>query len=116
MVMAKKKSSQSPIPPAERLNKLIQEALGVARTARRHRKSLAGDNFYGNKLAELRADAVGAFRQLKEPTAGDAAALAELIEGIFDGATSPDQRLAAARETSFSLRTSWRQEPQADEP
>lgn len=110
----KRKPARSPAVPVERLNQLIQEALRVARIARRHSKSLSGDNFYANKLAELRVDAIGVFRQLKEPTAGDAAALAELIEVVFGDSTLPDKRLAAARETSFTLQTSWRQQPEPD--
>jgi hypothetical protein len=45
--------------PTETLDALVQEALAVARKARRNRKSLKGDNFYGNKLAQLRTVATG---------------------------------------------------------
>ncbi len=36
--------------PSAALDALAQEALKVVKKARRHQKSLAGDNFYGNKL------------------------------------------------------------------
>jgi hypothetical protein len=75
--------------------------------ARKHSKSLRGDNHYGNKLAELRADATSAYRQLVARSAGDSTALAELIEAVFSPDTSRDRRLEAARELSVSLRTTW---------
>jgi hypothetical protein len=95
--------------PSQTLDELVQEALAVARKARRHRHSLSGDNFYGNKLAQLRADATNAFSELSEATVGDTSALAELIEGVFSADTTKDRRVAASRELSHALRTKWKQ-------
>jgi hypothetical protein len=90
--------------PAVLLDELAKQALEVAKKARRHRKSLSGDNFYGNKLVELRLDAATAFEEINEQSTGDVAAIAELIEVIFEAATARNDRLKACRELSFSLR------------
>src|SRR5262245_61120084 len=90
------------------LEDLAKQAIEVAKKARRHHKSLSGDNFYGNKLVDLRLDAASAFEELSEQSAGDTTALAELIEAIFAAPTSKEDRLNAFREVSFSLRTTWR--------
>lgn len=95
--------------PAGHLEAFAQEAIHVARKARVHRKNLASDNFYGNKLAQLRTDAANAFRELTSQSAGDTSALAELIEAIFAPHTSREERLTAFREFSFALRTTWKQ-------
>ena len=94
--------------PIAVLERMVHEALDVAKKARRHRKSLAGDNFYGNKLANLRADAANAFRDLSSQSAGDVSAMAEMIQTVFSAATPDAERIAAARELSFALRTTWR--------
>jgi hypothetical protein len=85
----------------------------VARKAKRHRKSLGGDNFYGNKLAELRADATNTFRQLASRSAGDSSALAELVEAAFSHSTDHPRRMETIRELTFALRTTWREPPDA---
>src|SRR5262249_2327869 len=90
------------------LEDLAKQAVEVAKKARRHHKSLSGDNFYGNKLADLRLEAASAFEEFNAQPAGDTAALAELIEVIFAPTTSKEDRLNAFRELSFSLRTTWR--------
>lgn len=60
--MAKPKG-RAPASVSERLDRLAQEALSVAKKAKRHRKSLAGDNFYANKMATLQTDATNAFSE-----------------------------------------------------
>jgi hypothetical protein len=95
--------------PGAALDVLVDEALRLTRKARKHRNNLKGDNFYGNKLAKLRADATNAFADLADATAGDTSALAELIEAVFSAATSAPDRLDAARELSYTLRTSRKQ-------
>ena len=102
----KRKRGNADSPPAS-LDALVQRALDVTRTALRNAQSLTGDNFYANKLVELRADATNIFRQLSSQSAGDSSALAELIELVFDPTTRSQDRLNAAREISFSLRTMW---------
>jgi hypothetical protein len=101
--------------PAGDLESLVNQALAVAKKARKHRKRLAGDNFYGNKLAELRADATNAFRRLAARSAGDSSALAELVEVVFATATSSSDRLDTARELTHALRTTWRTTPPTEE-
>ena len=98
--------------PAEQLDRLAQEALALSKKARRHRKNLSGDNFYGNKLANLRADATSAFRQLSVRSVGDSSALAELVETAFSATAEREKRLSATRELTLALRTAW--QPQAD--
>lgn len=102
--------------PAASLEALAHHALQIAKKARKHKQNLARDNFYGNKLAELRADAANAFRELSAQSIGDTTALAELIESVFGTATPAPNRLASVRELVFALRTTWRQTTPAAVP
>jgi hypothetical protein len=107
--MARRRSA-APVeaPPAQRLELLVQDAMGVARKARKHRQNLAGDNFYANKLAALRADATNLFRDFSSTSAGDASALAESLDGVFAPHTPAKQRTVLARDMVYSLRTTWK--------
>jgi hypothetical protein len=93
------------------LEQAVRQALVITKKARKHRQNLALDNFYGNKLAELRADAANAFRDLQSRSAGDTTAMAELIQTVFAADTDAKKRIQAARELTFSLRTTWRNQP-----
>lgn len=95
--------------PAARLEGLAQQAVHIAKKARRHRQNLANDNYYGNKLAELRADAANAFREMSSQTVGDTTALAELTEAVFAAQTAAGNRLSSSRELAFALRTTWKE-------
>jgi hypothetical protein len=101
--------AHEPDAPASQLETLAKQALDTAKMARRHRRSLSGDNFYGNKLANLRLDAASAFGEFSEQSTGDTTAVAELIEAVFSVTTPKDARLSAFRELSFSLRKTWRE-------
>lgn len=94
---------------ASRLDALAQQALKLAKKARKHRQNLANDNYYGNKLAELRTDATNTFRELSSQSVGDTTALAELTETAFGTQTTSTDRLAAVRELAFALRTTWKE-------
>ena len=98
------------------LEELVNRALRLCKTARRNNKSLRGDNHYSNKLVELRADATNTFRELTSQSAGDAAALAEMIQTVFGADTENRKRNDAAKELVFSLRTTWRQSTAHDQP
>lgn len=102
---------------SENLEILAKEAISVSKKAKRNRKSLSGDNFYGNKLATLRSDATNAYRRLTGLTSGDSSAIADLVERIFDGNTAPMERALAYRELTHGLRTIWKETvfPQVDE-
>lgn len=106
--MARKRVAAAASPGAI-IESAVHGALEVARKARRHSKNLAGDNYYGSKLLELRASAANAFRDLSPESPGDTAALAELIERVFAPATNLKDRLAASRELTLALRTTWKQ-------
>jgi hypothetical protein len=95
--------------PSIRLDRLAYEALEVSKKARKHRKNLNGDTFYGNKLANLRTDATILFSELSSHPIGDTSALAELVETSFSADTAQKDRLAAVRELSHALRTKWKQ-------
>jgi hypothetical protein len=97
--------------PAGRLQQLAQEALDLVKTARRNRKSLGGDNFYGNKLATIRADATNAFSELSASSAGESSTIAELVDTVFASGTEKKARVAAMQELSHNLRTKWRSTP-----
>lgn len=107
----------STLTASERLGQLAREAIATTKKAKRHRKSLDGDNFYANKLATLRADATNAFRDLAPTTAGDSAAIAELLQIVFSPSADAKARNNATQELSYNLRTTWRSAaaPQEDE-
>ena len=107
--MAKFASNES---PASRLEALAQQALHLAKQARKHKQNLANDNFYGNKLAELRADATNAFRELSSQSVGDTTTLAELSETAFAAQTIASVRLTSVRELVYALRTTWKESSQ----
>jgi len=94
---------------AASLESLSHQALYIAKKARKHKQNLARDNFYGNKLADLRADAANVFRELSSHSVGDTTALAELTEAVFAAHTTAADRLEAARELVFALRTTWKE-------
>jgi hypothetical protein len=106
--MARKKLSPTSSTSVDSLERLVQHALAITKTARRNRKSLFGDNHYANKLAELRADATNLYRELNPVSAGDSSALAEMLETVFAPKTVAKDRASAARDLIFSLRTTWR--------
>ncbi|MEO5722119.1 MAG: hypothetical protein ABIR71_11695 [Chthoniobacterales bacterium] len=103
-----KKGAESSNSPSEVIEELARAALDVAKKARRHHQNLTGDNFYGNKLATLRADATNAFRALSSASVGESSALAELVESVFAATTDVKRRTAAFQELVHSLRTTWR--------
>lgn len=96
------------IAPAKRLALLAQEAVAVAKKARKHKQNLSGMGFYANKLAELRVAATNAFTDLKSGSAGDTSALAELVSTAFSSKIQIKGRAEAERELSYSLRTTWK--------
>lgn len=100
--------------PQDLIAELAKQAEGIARTARKHNKSLNGSNFYGEKLAELRTDATNAFRQLASGPVGDVSVLTELLETSFSPSAAPEDRRDAVRELRFQLKTKWaKAEPSA---
>jgi hypothetical protein len=107
-VATSRRTAQEPA-PAVALEALAEEARSVAKKTKKHHQNLARNNFYGNKLAQLRTDASNVFRELTSQSAGDAAALAELMQAIFAPETPSQRRLEASRELSYALRTTWRQ-------
>jgi hypothetical protein len=107
--VAKKAVANGAESPAEKLQEYVQSALKVAKTAKRNRAGLKGDNHYGNKLATLRSDAANILTVLQSNTTGNTSALAELIQAVFDADVQPRQRLEASRELLHMLKTTWRQ-------
>jgi hypothetical protein len=106
--MSARRSNDDADSAAAVLEHLAKQAVDTAKKARKHRASLSGDNFYGNKLANLRLGAARAFEEFAAQSTGDAVAVAELIGAIFDPSTAQRERLNAYRELSFSLQTTWR--------
>jgi hypothetical protein len=101
------KKKQRNLPGPQALEVLVQSAIDVAKKAKRNGKSLTGDNFYANKLVDLRSEATNLFRELDSPTAGDTSAMAEMIETAFSPKTIPKTRTEVAKELIFALRTTW---------
>ncbi len=98
--------------PVQRLQQTVDAAVLVARTARRHRASLKGLNFYADKLAKLRIDATVIFKELGEPSVGDISAIAEMIGLTFAPDTDVRKRVSVARELVHELLTTkWKSTP-----
>lgn len=98
--------------PVQRLVAMVDDAIGVARTAHRNRASLNGLNFYADKLAKLRTEAALAFKDLGEPSLGDISAVAELIQLTFEPTTDLRKRVSTARELTHELQTKkWKSAP-----
>ncbi len=106
--MARRRGVSKAAAPTDALADLTKRAVDLAKTARRNRANLSGDNYYANKLAELRADATNLYRELAPVTPGDSSALGEMIERVFRASTAPKTRAENARELLFSLQTTWR--------
>jgi hypothetical protein len=101
---ARSQSGDQDATPASLLQDLSQQSLEVAKKARRHRKSLSGDNHYGNRFADLKSRATEAFEQLAALSTGDATTLAELIAVVFHPNTAAADRLRNQRELTSALR------------
>jgi hypothetical protein len=98
--------------PVQRLQQIVDEAIVVARTARKNRASLNGMNFYADKLAKLRTDATLVFGELGEPSVGDISAVAEMIQLTFAPDTDIKKRVPVARELTHELQTrKWKSSP-----
>lgn len=93
--------------PQDVIADLARKAVELVRTAKKHKQSLTGSNFYAEKLVRLRTDATIAFRQLASDDVGDVSALAELIETAFAPSVAVDKRRDAVRDLDFQLKTKW---------
>jgi hypothetical protein len=102
--------------PPDVIAELAKDAEVVARTARKHRQSLGGSNFYAEKLAALRVDATNAFRQLSSADVGDVSVLTELLDTSFSPSATSSARRDAVRELCFQLRTKWAKAAPAPPP
>lgn len=91
------------------------EALGVAKMAKKHGKSLSGSHPYAGKLARLKTQATVALRELGG-VGRDTSTLAPLVEACFSSNTDPKARLAAKRDLEHHLTTGWAQPAPAAEP
>jgi hypothetical protein len=107
--MAEAAESQKTFGPQDRIATLVDQAVAVARTARRNSRSLSGNNYYANKLAELRTEATNASRELPDRGDQETAAFAQLVEVCFSASVSLEERLTTKRELLFQLRTAWKE-------
>jgi len=95
----------------EHLGELAHEATRLAKTARRHAKSLTGANFYANKMADLRADATNLCKRLSKKSVDDPTRLCELAQKVFSPDCAAADRAAAAGDLRFALKTNWANAP-----
>jgi hypothetical protein len=107
--MAAAAESQKAFGPQDRMATLVDQAVALVRTARRNSRSLSGNNYYANKLAELRAEATNASGELPDRGVRETAAFAQLVEVCFSPSGTLEQRLKAKRELLFQLRTAWKE-------
>jgi len=96
-------------PPDIQLQHLVEKTIDVAKRARRNRASLSGLNFYADKLAKLKTDAVVCFQQLRDPSVGDISAMAEMVAVVFAADTNYKRRVELSRNLLHELKTKkWR--------
>jgi hypothetical protein len=107
--MAKKLSA------SERLESLVEDSWTSIKKARKHRKSLAGDNFYAEKLAAQRSTATNLYKEMSVYNVGDVTTLAEMIEVVFSPDTDFDDRRTASRNLLHEIRTVWKVHAGGDE-
>lgn len=107
--MSPKNARPAELSGAKALDSLVKQALDVVKKAKKHRQNLQGDNFYGNKLAELRIEATTTYQKLGSRSPGDTTALAEMIQEVFSATTERKRRHATAQDLSFALNTTWRE-------
>lgn len=108
--MAKKQS------PSEQLEVLVNESWALVKKAKKHRKSLSGDNFYAEKLAAQRSAATNLYKEMSVYKVGDVAALAEMIETVFSAETEYDDRHEAGKNLLHEIRTVWKVHSTTDAP
>ena len=106
--MRAKKGTMTSTPGPVALEAVVEQAVDVTKKAKRYKKSLSGDNFYANKLVDLRAEAANIFRDLSGRSVGDVSAMAEMLQEVFSPAVSAKRRLKVLKELVFALRTTWR--------
>ena len=96
---------------------MVEQGLEVVRKARKFRRSLRGDNYYADKLADLRADATNCFRELSAGGVGDISTMAEMVETTFS-AKKVDwaRRREVGRELIFRVRTAREVAPEEGSP
>jgi hypothetical protein len=108
LVMAKNEN-EIVDPPDIQLQSLVEKTVDVARKSRRNRASLSGLNFYADKLAKLKTDAVVCFQQLNDPSVGDISAMAEMVAVVFAPDTNYKRRVEIGRNLLHELKTKkWR--------
>jgi hypothetical protein len=88
----------------ERLNRMLEDAICLAKTAKRHRQSLNGLNYYANRLADFRAESNSSYGYLSSLTSADGTEITNLIKKVFSVDASVKDRVAAARDIKFALR------------
>lgn len=115
--MAKKTAAKIAKEPAlqDQLAKLIDDALEVARTAKKHSKPLEGVNFYADKMVKHRADATNLFARLADRSVDDTTALVEMMQKVFSTDAEAKERAQAARDLKFALKTTWKDTPPVDQ-
>lgn len=93
------------------LVRLCNEAINITRTAHRNKKSLSGDNFYGQKFhnAVVRLRTAQARLTKSFPPAGVAADVAEQLGNDLDTICSPSgsvkEKVAAVKQLTLQLET-----------
>lgn len=99
---------------SEKLEALVGECWTVVKKAKRYRKSLAGDNFYAEKLAAQRSEATNLYIEISIYPVGDATALAEMIEIMFSPETEWEDRMTGKAQLVHALRTVWKMKTPTD--
>ncbi|MDB5356649.1 MAG: hypothetical protein JWN24_3102 [Phycisphaerales bacterium] len=77
----------------------------MAKVAKKHHKPLDGLNHYANKIANIRAEANNLYKLLGSVPVEDGHEAAELVRMTFSNDALMKDRVAAARELKFALKT-----------
>jgi hypothetical protein len=62
-------------------------------------------NFYADKVAKLRTDAVVTFQQLNDPSVGDISVMAEMVQLVFAPETDYKRRVEVDGNLLHELKT-----------
>ena len=109
--MRNRKTKKSEISEEETLNKVVDEAVDITRTARRNNKSLNGGNYYSNRFTDLHSKATIAARRIAQRVEKSAngklkeswSEIATSVDLIFDPTTTASDRAGALKRIKFLL-------------
>ena len=94
------------------LLRCAEDALAIAKTALKNKKSLSGGGFYAGKLSVVKAEATNALRYFSNGSEENVNKLRSVVEKLCSGdKLKPAERSKAAYDLQFILSTDWSSDP-----